>query len=243
MENLFRYFTIILCVLAIFVIGVFIYGTYKDPIKNLYSSVVAVNTASGVVVYSNDNSALVLTSLHVVGADIFSTMCSGCYYETEVGIPGYDDMELFKPLSIEFDALNDLALILVKTNRKMPYVNIGNRILTAGDDIYTVSNPQGLFRSLKKGVISAKNRIKGNSFVNEISGGAIFGSSGGGVFSSAGELIGIICSVRMLETPYCSENGECITIPLPFIGFATTNVAIVNFVKRSSFSDRLYYLR
>jgi tetratricopeptide (TPR) repeat protein len=68
---------------------------------------------------------------------------------------------------------------------------------TPGTSIYTIGNPAGLQRTISTGVVSGVREFKGRQLL-QISSPISPGSSGGPVFNSAGEVVGV--AVGMLET-------------------------------------------
>ncbi|MCC7221171.1 MAG: trypsin-like peptidase domain-containing protein [Candidatus Contendobacter sp.] len=70
-------------------------------------------------------------------------------------------------------------------------VNIGSsRALSIGDTVYALGAPQGLDLTLSNGLLSAKRRIESGEIL-QITAPISPGSSGGGLFNSSGELVGI----------------------------------------------------
>ena len=66
----------------------------------------------------------------------------------------------------------------------------GSAVLMPGDVVFALGAPQGLTRSITEGIVSARRTIDGISLV-QTSAAISPGSSGGGLFNSAGQLAGI----------------------------------------------------
>src|SRR6266852_3974224 len=62
--------------------------------------------------------------------------------------------------------------------------------LEVGEDVYALGNPQGLESTFSPGIVSAKRRENGMNYV-QTTAAITNGSSGGGLFDSRGNLIGI----------------------------------------------------
>ena len=232
--------------------------------EKIMSAVVAVNMSSGTVIYSDTEKSLVLTAYHNVKEDVEKECLleeEPCAYETSVLILHQiviDDgivvqaVEQFEVAYIEPDPEHDMAIIEIKTNRILDSMRIAVDGVHVGDDIYLAGNPQRMFRSLKKGLLSSLIRPLGNVNSFEISGGTIFGSSGGAVVNMKGELLGVIKAVRVLSTGHCFDlwddkgehaGQECVDVPIPFIGFSSTQRQVRNFLLNSVYQHDFNYLR
>ena len=134
---------------------------------------------SGVLVGS---SGVIVTSLHVIQG---VTAVSVRLANGDV----FDDVRI-----LDVDARRDLAVIKIKAFG-LPVVPLGNSDLTAvGDSAYVVGSPRGLTNTLTSGIISAI-RDSGDGYrLFQTSAAVSPGSSGGGLFSPRGELVGIVAS-------------------------------------------------
>lgn len=227
--------------------------------EKIVSTVLAVEQSSGIIVYSDEERALVLTAYHTIDDEYEKAACCGCDYDIDVkdkreGSWQYKSdavPEKYHVNYIEINEKHDLAIIEIDVPRKLDAAEIGVDA-SLGEDIYIASNPKGLYRSLKKGIVSSEFRkIMGSPNI-EIDAGIIFGSSGGGVFNMDGELVGIVKAVRLMDTGHCFdvwgvdgewEDIECVEVPLPFIGFAVHPVVLRHFLLKSVFSDEFKYLK
>jgi S1-C subfamily serine protease len=229
----------------------------KTVPEEIIESIVVVEKSSGVVVYSDDDMALVLTAFHVIeekvdieNDTIDDIMVSYRYYITsDINIS-----ESYVVTAIKVNKIIDLALLKIAPNRNLDFISIAEGDMRLGDDIWTASNPMGFYRSLKKGTISAtKNRFNRYGQPEwEISSGVIYGASGGGVFTEDGELFGIISSVAMLrtnclKTEELDENVEpqskCIFMPINYIGFIVSPATIRRFLLDGNFNQYFEYLK
>jgi len=224
--------------------------------EKIIDTVLAVERSSGVIVYSDHERALVLTAHHTIDDELDKAACCGCDYNisvlnfSNIIIPSLP--EEFEVTYIEVDELNDLAIIEIKTTRKLHAAKIFKGQVRFGQEIYVASNPQRLYKSLKSGIISSPARFIRGSLSVEVDAMIIFGSSGGGVFTKDGEFVGTVKSVRLLNTGHCFDvwdhegnwiDMECIRVPIPSIGFAAHPMIIKRFLLNSVFSKDFDYLR
>ena len=138
------------------------------------------SSGSGVVITTQGH---VVTNYHVVeGASDVQVLWQGQYLKAEI---------------IGVDELTDLAVLRVKEDVMLPAVKMGNtEDVRAGDWAIVVGNPLGkqFADTVTVGVVSALNReIDGSSIVKMLQTDAAInsGNSGGGMFNTRGELIGI----------------------------------------------------
>ncbi len=221
------------------------YNHYKYMPIRILNSVVAVENSSGVIIYGDDDLTLVLTAFHVVDSNKSSPIIIGVLYLGEDGQYTYDT---FPVLDMDVDVENDLALLEIapiKGIRAARIVKEDEEPVT-GDDIYLAANPNMKFHSFKKGNLSSKFRYSRGSQNWEVSGGVIFGSSGGGAFTDEGKLFGVIVGVDVLQTDFCKESGKnkkCLFIPITDTGFVVPPFTIRNFILDSNFGSYFDYLR
>jgi len=129
-----------------------------------------------------DASGIVVTNNHVIAdAD-------------EVTVTLHDDSTL-KAEIIGRDAKTDLAVLKVKTDKKLPAVKFGNSDVTrVGDWVVAIGNPFGLGGTVTAGIVSARARdIQSGPYDDFLQTDASInrGNSGGPMFNLAGEVIGI----------------------------------------------------
>jgi len=225
--------------------------------EKIMETVVIADSASGIIVYSDEERTLVLTAHHVVDDAIEKTACCGCDYGVDVSllhvIAGVMPVfESYDVVNIEFEESTDLAVLEIHPKKVFRHSRVAKNSPRLGDDIWLAGNPDRVYRSLKKGIISSKERWVGGSSSWEISGGVIFGSSGGGIFNMDGELVGIMKAVNIYMSRQCYDlwdtKGEwmgyhCIQMPTPFIGYATPRFFVEEFLLESSYGSYFDYLR
>lgn len=138
------------------------------------------SSGSGVVITTQGH---VVTNYHVVeGASDVQVLWQGQYLKAEV---------------VGVDELTDLAVLRVMEDVALPAVKMGNaQDVRVGDWAIVIGNPLGkqFADTVTVGVVSALNReISGSSIVKMLQTDAAInsGNSGGGMFNTKGELIGI----------------------------------------------------
>ncbi|MBR4040105.1 MAG: trypsin-like peptidase domain-containing protein [Clostridia bacterium] len=138
------------------------------------------STGSGVVITTQGH---VVTNYHVVeGASDVQVLWQGQYLKAEI---------------VGVDELTDLAVLRVTEDIALPAVKMGNALdVRVGDWAIVIGNPLGkqFADTVTVGVVSALNReIDGSSIVKMLQTDAAInsGNSGGGMFNTRGELIGI----------------------------------------------------
>ena len=129
-----------------------------------------------------DQDGVVITNNHVIeGAD-------------EIVVTLSDGTKLDATL-VGRDPKTDLAVLTVKTKRKLPFVPLGDSSKSrVGDWVIAIGNPFGLGGSLSAGVISAiKRDIHAGPYDSFIQTDAAInkGNSGGPLFNLNGEVIGV----------------------------------------------------
>lgn len=138
----------------------------------------SIATGSGVML----SERLLVTNYHIIeGRNVYVTQSSS--------VSGNDThWRLYK-----FDKALDLALMT--TDKKHSYVDSFQKIgqLKVGQKVYAIGSPEGLKNTLSEGLISGKRIVDGESVI-QTTASITYGSSGGGLFSETGELVGITSS-------------------------------------------------
>ncbi len=165
-----------------------------------------------------DATGLVVTNNHVIkGAD-----------EIEVIL---DDGRSFPATVRGADKRTDLALLQIESKDTFPHVNFGNSdSARVGDWVIAIGNPFGLGGTTTFGIVSARGRdINNGPYVDYIQIDASInrGNSGGPLFNSSGEVIGV-------NTAIFSPNGGSVGI-----GFAIPATAAQHVVEQLRDSGRV----
>jgi serine protease Do len=144
---------------------------------------------------------------------------------SEIKVTTYDNDE-YEAKLIGYDESNDIAIIKIEADNLTPVVLGDSDMLNVGDDVIAIGNPLGeLTFSLTAGSVSAldRNVTISNMSMNLIQTDCAInaGNSGGALFNSYGEVIGIV------NAKY-SNNGDYTSASIDNIGFAIP----VNSVKK-----------
>ena len=166
-------------------------------------------TGSGVVITTQGH---VVTNYHVVeGANDVQVLWQGQYLQAEI---------------IGVDELTDLAVLRVTEDVMLPAVRMGKADeVRVGDWAIVIGNPLGsqLADTVTVGVVSAVDReIDSSTIVKMLQTDAAInsGNSGGGMFNTKGELIGIP-SLKFStsgEDGVASIEGIAMAIPMDVVG-------------------------
>jgi serine protease Do len=167
--------------------------SYRDIVKRVLPAVVSIEPraraarlgfGSGVLV---DPSGVVLTNHHVVdGASEVTVQLS--------------DGRKFVSKDIKSDAKTDLAIVRIKPEGKLPFMEMGDSdAMEIGDRVLAVGSPFGLTGSVTHGIISGKGRsLQMNLYEDFLQTDAAInpGNSGGPLISLEGKLIGINTAIK-----------------------------------------------
>jgi len=129
------------------------------------------------------------------------------------------DHKKYKAVIKGIDAANDLALIKIDANRKLPYLHLGDSDnLQVGQKVLAIGNPFALEGTLTTGVVSSLGRSlqgeNGNPLEDMIQTDAAInpGNSGGPLLDSHGNVIGINTAIYGSQT----NMGEAGSIGIGF---------------------------
>src|SRR5580698_165445 len=129
------------------------------------------------------------------------------------------DKGQYQATVLGIDRRNDLAILKIKTNRKLPFVRLGNSdTLVVGQKVLAIGNPFGLEGTLTTGIVSSLGRSLENEDGNPLEGliqtdAAINpGNSGGPLLDSSGNVIGINTAIYGSQT----ASGESGSIGIGF---------------------------
>ena len=120
----------------------------------------------------------------------------------------FKDGEHFDAKVVGTDPKTDIALLKIKANKPLPFVQFGNSDkVRVGDWVLAVGNPLGQGFSVSAGIISARNRALSGTYDDYFQTDAAInrGNSGGPLFDMDGQVIGV-------NTAILSPNGGSIGI-------------------------------
>lgn len=139
----------------------------------------SVSLGSGFVV---DPAGYIVTNDHVIG-------------EAEEITVTFTDGEQFEATIVGRDAVEDIALLKIETERPLMAVEFGDSdSMRPGDWVMTIGNPFGLGGSVTAGIVSAHHRnINAGVYDDFLQTDASInrGNSGGPMFNLAGQVVGV----------------------------------------------------
>lgn len=155
---------------------------FEKVIADILPSAVVIESdeghGSGIILSEN---GVIVTNLHVIVdvRDISVKLSNGSRFD-EVQILGFDEK-------------NDLAILKV-SGRSLPYVDLNfSTKAQIGQTVYALGAPEGLEQTLSKGIVSSIRTLEDRKLI-QTDAAISAGSSGGGLFSQNGELLGVLVS-------------------------------------------------
>ncbi len=160
----------------------------------------------------------------IISRDGFVVTNSHVIEESSEIIVSLNDGEKYKAKIIGIDKKTDLALLKINVNKELKFVKFGDSTKARiGDWLIVVGNPYDLGGSVSVGIISARARDINNGQSDEFiqTDAAINqGNSGGPMFNSKGEVIGI-------STIIFSPSGGSVGI-----GFGIPSTSAIQIIKQ-----------
>lgn len=138
---------------------------------------------SGTVIRSTSKETLVLTAAHCVVDN------------NKIAEYGYieDNKNKYKVRIYKINQKKDLALLkTVVPGPILKTAKFASKLPAVGEDVWVVGNPAGAIDSISKGVVSKIDVHKFETDLMQIDVTAWYGSSGGGIFNTKFELIGVM---------------------------------------------------
>lgn len=161
------------------------FDRFEPPfgLEDMYSNPKAISLGSGFII---DSHGYIVTNHHVVEAADEIYVKLGTNEELQAKLIGTDQR-------------TDLALLKVETKYPLPFVKFGDSNKSrVGDWVIAIGNPFGLGGTVTSGIISSKGRDIADGLVDDFiqTDTAInSGNSGGPMFNTAGEVIGVNTSI------------------------------------------------
>lgn len=174
-------------------------GSVKPEINNIYLSSVTIKSnigrtfGSGTIIYNRVGQQMfVLTAAHVVKAILERDQKP--YVSTAY------DIENYETTIYKIDYERDLALLssVKKMKKPGPFVKISLHIPNIGDSIWVIGTPLGDDRTVTNGIIS-NFKVDGKKMLYRTTAPVYYGNSGGGMFNSNNELIGVAHAILQVQ--------------------------------------------
>jgi S1-C subfamily serine protease len=175
---------------------------------------------AGTVIKKTNDEMYILTCYHVI-SEIMELNKSGIDFGATIGYSKNDKTDtlagyvVYGAKVIKADEEKDLALLKVYiTDDHLVAVSLATEEPQKGDTVYSVGSPLGFLRTISKGILS--NKQDGFYFSDNT---ITFGNSGGGLYNSKAELIGVPSNVHgyQVGNDYVPETSLGLSIPLSVI--------------------------
>jgi hypothetical protein len=152
------------------------------------------NVGTGFII---DGRGVIATNLHVVAG------------RPDIKVRMHDGGEYAVLAIANMDTSHDLALLRIQPKTRLPSVRLGDsNLVSAGDKIYAIGNPLGVFDySVSDGLISQVRPLSRDLTILQISAPISQGSSGGPLFNQFGEVIGVTTAII--------TEGQSINLAVP----------------------------
>jgi S1-C subfamily serine protease len=177
-------------------------GSVRSEIKNIYLSSVTVTNDSGRVIGSGtiinnqvNQQMFVITAAHVVEA-ILEKKKTPC-------IMMVSDSKIYAMNVYKLDSKLDLAVLYSteKMKKSGPSVNISLYGPNIGDEVWVVGAPLGDSHTVTNGIISNFKVMDGKKLYRTTA-PVFYGNSGGGMFNSYGDLIGVAHGILTVQIEF-----------------------------------------
>lgn len=178
--------------------------SFAELLKDEVNSDIEIKSlGSGFIV---DKNGYIVTNTHVIA-------------NADEIIVGLDDITKVKAELIGSDVRSDLALLRIRTKRKLKPIKFAEQFnVRVGNPVIVIGNPFGLGASVSAGIISAisRNLYSGdianhdNSYL-QTDAAINQGNSGGPLFNMRGEVIGIASAIL---SPTGASSGVGFAIPI-----------------------------
>jgi len=181
---------------------------------------------AGTVIKKTKENMYILTCAHVVN-EVWELNKKGLKFGASVGYSKSDKKDIIAGMIaygaeiIKYDEENDLALLKTSiVDDNLIAVDISNEEPQKGDVVYSVGSPLGLLRTISRGIIA--NKVEGFYVSDNI---LTYGNSGGGLYNTKGDLIGVPAQVPT----YAIVDGQ--GIPESGLGYSINLKVIKDFLR------------
>ncbi|MBR2555624.1 MAG: trypsin-like peptidase domain-containing protein [Aeriscardovia sp.] len=162
----------------------------------------------------------------------------------EIKVTTYDD-ESYKAELVGYDESNDIAVLKIGANGLTPVVLGNSDNMKVGDSVVAIGNPLGeLTFSLTTGSISALNRkiTINNTAMNLIQTDCAInsGNSGGALFNSYGEVIGITNAKYSGDSSSASVDNIGFAIPIGSVRDIITSIIEKGYIEKNYIGITVY---
>jgi hypothetical protein len=156
-----------------------------------------VDTSSPAIVRIEAGENKVGTGFIVNGGGLIATNLHVIEGESKIRVKLYKDATEYPVTTIAgVDRGHDLALIWIQPKKALPVLHLGDVQPSAGDRVYAIGNPLGVFDySITDGLVSQVRKLTDDLTILQISAAISPGSSGGPLFNQYGEVVGVTTAI------------------------------------------------
>jgi serine protease Do len=142
---------------------------------------------------NNDNAKKVIDygSAVAVTATLLATNCHVAQ-KGEARLVKIHD-QLIPATTVYEDTLNDICLLQIAGQHLQPVKFRSASTVNIGEEVFTIGSPRGYEKTISRGIISNKIKFK-ETFILQTDAAVSPGSSGGGLFDTKSNLIGVTFS-------------------------------------------------
>ena len=168
-----------------------------------------VDTSSPAIVRIEAGDNKVGTGFIVNGGGLIATNLHVIEGESNIRVKLYKDATEYPVTTIAgVDRGHDLALIWIQPKKSLPVLHLGDVQPSAGDRVYAIGNPLGVFDySITDGLVSQVRKLTDDLTILQISAAISPGSSGGPLFNQYGEVVGVTTAII--------TQGQAINLAVP----------------------------
>jgi len=193
--------------------------------RNIFGQTTKTASAGSGFIITEDG--YIVTNCHVVsgGGSVKVTLYDGSTYDGAV--VGSDE---------EFD----IAVVKIEASGLKPVVIGDSSALQVGDDVAAIGNPLGeLTFSMSEGIVSCVNRminVEGTPFnMIQVTAAVNSGNSGGPLFNSYGEVVGIVSAKYSSASNGTSAEGLGFAIPIDDVSSMIQDIITDGFVSNKPY--------
>jgi len=138
---------------------------------------------------------------------------------------------------VALDSFHDLAVLQIDKNEgeMFPEINLSpDDEPVLGEKVFVIGNPLGLERTVTEGVLSHVGRLFGGNLYLQIDASVNPGNSGGPLFNSKGQVIGVV------NMGIASMQGLNFAIPIRHVKYLLNHVASYAYDQSNSESGFIY---
>jgi S1-C subfamily serine protease len=200
------------------------YNMTKNQVHEVVNASVEIEYGSGTVIYHDPETmdSVLITAYHVIDQALHSRANIVFRFTNDEG-EQKEPVEVWGDV-VAYSVAADTALVRFKSPVKLDPVPIADVDPDIGDTVYVFGNPMGSKSILTKGVLSNKSYINEHGVrMWQVDSKIMPGNSGGGVFNSSGELIGMPLLVSTYNVPLFQRGLQG---NMPLFGYGAGRIFI-----------------